>query len=175
MYKADKLYDEMMALDTAIKELQVTDETSLETYFRLYTSLVYDYKWIGSIYDFYADDAKVYRENGVLLDGVHEIMQDALKLTAAFPDMKLLLRDIFAVKKDDGYKLWRYFAMEGNNLNASIYGPPTGKALNADACIGMSMSTIKEINGRWQIIREFTMYSIDNIREACRPQKEVAS
>jgi len=168
MYKADRLYNEMMAIDAAIKELEVTDEVSLVEYFRLYTSLVYDYKWIGSIYDFYADDAKVYREDGGLLNGVHEIMKDTLKLTSAFPDFKIQLRDIFAVKKEDGYKLWRYYAMEGTNKNVSIYGPATGKALNTDACIGMSMATVKEISGRWQIVREFTMYSIDSIREACQ-------
>lgn len=168
MYKADRLYNEMMAVDAAIKEMKVEDEASLAEYFKKYTALVYDHKWVGSIYDIYADDAKIYRENGMLLDGVHEIMQETLKFTSAFPDLKIQLRDIFAVKKEDCYKLWRYYAMEGTNKNASIYGPPTGKPLNTNACIAMSMATVKEINNRWQIVREFTMYSIDSIREACR-------
>lgn len=167
MYKADRLYDEMMAVDKAIKELEVTDEATMAKYIKLYTELIYDHKWIGSVYDIYADDAKLYRENGVLFDGVHEIMKETLKFTSAFPDLKLQLRDVFAVKKGDSYKVWRYFAMEGTNKNVSIYGPATGKPLDTDACISMSMATVEFINGRWQIVRDFTMYSIDNIREAC--------
>ena len=34
MYKADKLYNEMMAVDTAIKQMKVEDEASLAEYFR---------------------------------------------------------------------------------------------------------------------------------------------
>jgi hypothetical protein len=169
MYKADKLYNEMMAVDTAIKAMEVVDEASIAEYFKQYTALIYDHKWIGSVYDIYADDAKIYRENGVLLDGAHAIMKETLKFTAAFPDLKIYIRDTYAVKKGDCYKLWRYYTMGGTNKNVSIYGKATGKALNQDACIAMSMATVKEIDGRWQIIREFTMYSIDSIRETCQP------
>ena len=35
MYRADKLYNDMMAVDTAIKQLKVEDEASLAEYFRL--------------------------------------------------------------------------------------------------------------------------------------------
>ena len=51
MYRADKLYNDMMAVDTAIKQLKVEDEASLAEYFRLYTELIFNHKWIGSIYD----------------------------------------------------------------------------------------------------------------------------
>ena len=53
MYRADKLYNDMMAVDTAIKQLKVEDEASLAEYFRLYTELIFNHKWIGSIYDIY--------------------------------------------------------------------------------------------------------------------------
>ena len=49
----------------------------------------------------------------------------------------------------------------------SIYGAATNKPLNSDACIAMSMATVKKISGRWQIVKEFTMYSIDEIRDTC--------
>ena len=96
MYRADKLYNDMMAVDTAIKQLKVEDEASLAEYFRLYTELIFNHKWIGS-----------------------------------------------------------------------IYGAATNKPLNSDACIAMSMATVKKISGRWQIVKEFTMYSIDEIRDTC--------
>lgn len=167
MYKADKLYNEMMAIQDTIKALEVRDEASLAEYFRLYTELVFNHKWLGSIYDIYADSVKIHRENGLLLSGPHEMMKDTLRLTAAFPDMKVTIRDTFAVKKEDGYKLWRYYTLSGTNKTYSVYGKATEKTLNDDACIAMSMSTVKLISGRWQIVKEFTMYSIDEIRAVC--------
>ena len=172
MYKADKLYNEMMAVDTAIKQLNVEDEDSLAEYFRLYTELIFNHKWIGSVYDIYADKAEIYRENGTFINGAHEMMKDTLKLTSAFPDMKVTMRDTFAVKKDDCYKLWRYYTMSGTNKTYSIYGKATDKELDANACIAMSMATVKKISGRWQIVKEFTMYSIDEIRATCTADGE---
>jgi hypothetical protein len=167
MYRADKLYNSMMAVQEAINGLEVCDEASVAEYFRLYTELIFDHKWIGSIYDIYGDNAKIYRENGTFINGPHEMMKDTLKLTSAFPDMKITMRDTFAVKKEDGYKLWRYYAMSGTNKTYSAYGPATERELNSNAAIAMSMSTVKLINGRWQIVKEFTMYSIDEIRATC--------
>ena len=95
------------------------------------------------------------------------MMKDTLKLTSAFPDMQVTMRDTFAVKRDDGYKLWRYYTMSGTNKTYSIYGAATNKPLTSDACIAMSMATVKKISGRWQIVKEFTMYSIDEIRDTC--------
>ena len=43
MYRADKLYNDMMAVDTAIKQLKVEDEASLAEYFRLYTELIFNH------------------------------------------------------------------------------------------------------------------------------------
>lgn len=60
-------------------------------------------------------------------------MKDTLKLTSAFPDMQVTMRDTFAVKRDDGYKLWRYYTRSGTNKTYSIYGAATNKPLNSDA------------------------------------------
>ena len=82
------------------------------------------------------------------------------------------MRDTFAVKKDDCYKLWRYYTMSGTNKTYSIYGKATDKELDANACIAMSMATVKQISGRWQIVKEYTMYSIDEIRATCTADGE---
>ena len=74
MYRADKLYNEMMEVDAAIKALKVTDEASLAEYFRLYTELIFNHKWIGSIYDIYADGCEIYREDGKFLYGPHDLL-----------------------------------------------------------------------------------------------------
>ena len=47
MYRADKLYNDMMAVDTAIKQLKVEDEASLAEYFRLYTELIFNHMLCG--------------------------------------------------------------------------------------------------------------------------------
>lgn len=169
MYKADRLYNEMMEVDGRLKSLEIKDEASIAEYVRLYTELIYNHKWIGSVYDIYADDAQLHRENGVLFQGAHAIMQEALKFTAAFPDLKIEMRDCFAVKKGEEYKVWCYYTMTGTNKNPSIYGPATERTLKSDACITMSMATLREINGRWRIVREFTMYSTECIKAACKP------
>ncbi len=39
MYKADKLYNDMMDIDASIKDLEVKDEASIANYFELYTHL----------------------------------------------------------------------------------------------------------------------------------------
>lgn len=51
MYKADRLYNEMMEVDQKIKALEVKDEQSITEYFRLYEELIYNHKWIGSVYE----------------------------------------------------------------------------------------------------------------------------
>ena len=38
----------------------------------------------------------------------------------------------------------------------------------------MSMATVKEISGRWQIVKEFVMYSIDELRATCTGAPESA-
>ena len=168
MYLADKLYNAMMAVDEKIKVLEVKDEASMSEYIKLYSELIYDHKWIGSIYDIYADEAQLFRENGVRFKGAHAIMQETMRFCSAFPNLKLQMIDCFAVKKSETcYKVWRYFVMEGNNINYSQYGAATGKALDPDKCISMSMATVELINGRWQITRDFTMYSIDEIAATC--------
>lgn len=78
-------------------------------------------------------------KRAVIYQGEQYMMKDTLKLTSAFPDMTVTMRDTFAVKYEDGYKLWRYFIMSGTNKTYSVYGPASNKPLNSDACIVMSI------------------------------------
>lgn len=155
MYKADKLYDEMKALEKQIKAIDVTnadiDEATIVEYFRLYTLLIYNYKWVGSIYDIYAGDVVVRREDGLMLSGAAEVRADVMQLLAAFPDLELSFTDIFTVKTDDGFKLWRHFNLDGTNLGYSKYGPPTGRQLEGKKALGLAMSTVQYKDGKWRI------------------------
>ena len=64
MYKADRLYDEMKELERQIKALQGDDAETVTEYFRLYTLLIYNYAWLGSIYDIYDGNASAQRRRG---------------------------------------------------------------------------------------------------------------
>ncbi|MFR3921389.1 MAG: hypothetical protein ACLTYN_04805 [Dysosmobacter welbionis] len=75
------------------------------------------------------------------------------------------MRDTFAVKRMTAANLALLHMLEPTRLTASM--APHQKPLNSDACIAMSMATVKKISGRWQIVKEFTMYSIDEIRDTC--------
>lgn len=173
MYQADRLYNELMEADKAVRALKVKDEATVAEYVWLHTQLIYDHKELGNVFDLYADDAQLRRENGLCLNGAHAIMKEALKLTAAFPDMKLQLRDRFAVKKGKEYKVFLYYSMSGTNKNASLSGPATKRALEGDKCISMTMATLQEIGGRWRIVREFTMHSMECLKAACRPETDI--
>ncbi|MFE7083298.1 hypothetical protein [Priestia megaterium] len=168
MYKSDQLYDEMKAIEAKIKDIKITDEESLVEYFKQYTLLIYNYKWLGSIYDIYANDVSVIRENGHKLVGAGAIVQDTTELLAAFPDLELTFTDAFAVPDGHGgYKLWRHFYLDGTNLGYSQYGAPTGKSLENKKSMGLSMSTVRFIEGKWRILYEYTMYSGEWIKQVC--------
>lgn len=170
MYLADKMYEEMKELEAEIRRLEVTDAESVAEYFRLYTLLIYNYKWLGSMYDIYEMNAYILRGNGIQLNGAAEMVKDTTELLAAFPDLKLSMDDIFAVPCDKGYKLYRRFYLEGTNLGYSRYGAPTGRALEGKKAICQSISTLEKRDGQWMITYEYTMYADEWIRQVCTAQ-----
>lgn len=167
MFKADRLYNEIVELEQKVKTMKVDSEESLTDYFKAYTSLIFDYKQVGYLYDIYADDVTVYRENGNRLNGAHEVMKDASAFLASFPDLSITFMDAFAVKRGDVYKLSRSYYLDGTNRSDSQYGPPTFKTLDGEKCIVINLATIEIKNNRPQIIKEFTMYSSEWIRNVC--------
>lgn len=167
MYKADLYYDEMKALERRIAEITITDASSVAEYFSCYTQLIYNYKWLGSIYDIYDANAFILRGNGGKLNGAAEMVKDTTELLAAFPDLKLSMADIFAVPCDKGYKLYRRFYLDGTNLGYSRYGAPTGKSLEGKKAICQSMSTVEKIGDEWYITYEYTMYADEWMRSVC--------
>lgn len=169
MYKADRLYDEMKELERQIKALQGDDAETVTEYFRLYTLLIYNYAWLGSIYDIYDGNAMILMGNGRQLSGAAEMVKDTTELLAAFPDLQLSLADIFVTPNDKGYKLYRRFYLDGTNLGYSKYGAPTGKALEGRKALCQSMSTLEKKEDGWKITYEYTMYPDEWMRQVCTP------
>lgn len=167
MFKADRLYEEIVSLEQTLKAMEVNSEESLTEYFKAYTSLIFEYKQVGYLYDIYADDVTVYRENGYRLNSAHEVMKDASAFLASFPDLSLTFMDAFAVKRDNCYKLSRSYYLDGTNRSDSQYGPPTFKSLEGEKCIVINLATVEIKDNRPQITKEFTMYSSEWIRNVC--------
>ena len=105
MYKSDQLYSEMKDLERRIQAIDPQDADSIAEYFKLYTLLIYNYKWLGSIYDIYDANAFILRGNGGKLNGAAEMVKDTTELLAAFPDLEISMADCFAVPSDKGFNL----------------------------------------------------------------------
>jgi hypothetical protein len=168
MYKSDQLFDEMKEIESKSKGIAVTDAKSLAEFFRLYTILIYNYKWVGSLYDIYANDVSVIRENGIRLHGADAVVNDTMQLLAAFPDLALTFTDIFATPDGKGgYKLWRHFYLDGKNKGHSKFGPPTGKSLENKKALCMGMARVRLIHGKWRIQDEKMMYCNEWMKTVC--------
>lgn len=167
MYKSDQLYEEMKELERRIQGMDPVDATSVAEYFKAYTLLIYNYKWLGSLYDIYDANAFILRGNGGKLNGAAEMVRDATELLAAFPDLTLSMADCFAVPCDRGYKLYRRFYLDGTNLGCSRYGAPTGRGLEGKKAMCQIMSTLEMCGGEWKITYEYAMYADEWIREVC--------
>lgn len=172
MFQSDIIFNNMKTLEKEIKSIAIIDEKSITSYLCKYTELIYNYKMLGSLYDIYADEAIVYRENGDKLIGPHEIVKDAIVFNATFPDSQITMTDSFAVKVDDTYKVWRNYYITGTCLGCSKYGEATGKNLGEKKCIVLSMATMKLINNRYRIIYEYCMTSAELIRSVCTTKEE---
>lgn len=140
-------------------ELNTPQEVSL--LFEHYTKIIWDYKLIGRINDFYCDDIVINREGGTDLVGAKQVFDNTLHLMAAFPDLKLVFIDIFADGNEkEGYSFGQAIYFDGTNTGYSKYGPPTGKPLtDGDVCLGLCECRVEKVNGRWKIIEEWVTRS----------------
>jgi predicted ester cyclase len=154
-------------LSDKVENAELNNIVEVEEFFRAYMKLIWDYKMIGMIYNYYDDNVVIHCENGKELVGVEAFVKDTSALLAAFPDAKLIIEDVIVVGNvDDGYQLFSRRYVDGTNLGASKYGPPTGKKLGK-VCLNLSMIIIKKIDNKWKIIDERCMHSARWIRKAC--------
>ena len=118
------------------------------------TKLVYDYKMIGKIYDFYSKDVEYHKQNKVLFHDIEDVVRDVAAFEAAFPNLKTNIESIIVYKVDnDFYKVSKRLHYWGNNYGIGKYGVATGKSL-ANNCMSMSIIHLKRIKGEWKITFE---------------------
>ena len=102
----------------------------------------------------------VYRENGNDLHGIFAVVRDVAELETAVPDISVRIDSIaVAENPKSGFQIWARNYFNGTHLGCSRYGVPTGKKLEEDRCMALSMLKLEKIEQRWKIIREETMFS----------------
>ena len=155
--------DKIKELSATLKSLTMKDRDEVELFIRNFKALVFDYKMIGLLYDYYTEDICVIRENRETLDGIDALIKDTTELLGAFPDMTVNMESIIINGSEkEGYKAFCRTRYQGTNLGHSPYGPPTGKSLG-NGCMGLSMFNMKKIDGQWKIYDEMNMISMELI------------
>ena len=130
--------------------------------FKEYTLLVWDYKLVGRIYDFYTDNAIMYVEDGKTVVGVEQVVADTLAFTSSVPDNESWFIDIFAEgNPEDGYYFLQSTRCVGTSLGPSGSGAPTGRSLSEGGrdCIGLCECHVEKVNGEWKITEEWMVRS----------------
>ena len=85
---------------------EIVDNCRFETpeevanHFIAYTSVIWDYKMVGKIYDCYHDGIVVHREGGDDLISCESVIKDTLMLQAAFSDLRIIFHNIFCERYD---------------------------------------------------------------------------
>lgn len=154
--------------EKALKEIKVTDAASLCEYIKGYWEFIFNHKMFGSIWEIYADEIEVRRENGFSLRSIEDIEQNIMSLCAAFSDLKMDVATIFAAPAgEDTYQVWMRYYFTGTNNAPSIYGPATGNVMEHDKALNISSYTVKKIDGEWLITYEITGRPCDYIRAVC--------
>ncbi|GAA0182580.1 ester cyclase [Clostridium sediminicola] len=161
---SDIYSDNIKELEATIDEIEINGKEDVIDFFKAYTSLVWDYKMPGRLYDYYKEDIVVQTANWKTLNGVEEVVIDALDFMAAFPDLKVKLDDIIVRGNiEDGFKVFRRLYFEGSNIGINKYGKSTGKSLGEN-CLCLSMIDLKNIDGEWLITNEKFINSEEHIK-----------
>ena len=162
------LCDQLHAQEALVKSIEVTDAESLCAYLKGYWEFIYNHKMFGSVYDIYAYEIVIRRENGFGLKGISSVEHAVMRLCSAFPDLKIDVATIFASPcGEDTYQVWMRYYFTGTNTGPSIYGTATGLKLEKEKALNLSSFLVKKIDGEWLIVSETTGLCCDHIRAVC--------
>lgn len=145
------------------KELEyIVDHCKFETaeqvcqLFEAYTHLIWKYKQVGRIYDFYYDGMMIHREGDNDLIGVEKVVQDTLACLAAFPDMEFMFYDIYGTgSPEEGFRFGQAVYFKGTFQGISRYGLGDGAAFAPHECVDVCQCLVKKVDGRWRVVEEW--------------------
>lgn len=160
----DIYMDRIDEMSQMVYNAQMKDKDEVRRFVRNLTSLVYDYKMIGLIYDFYLENVEYHKQSRISFSCSDDLVQQIISFTAAFPDLRADIENLIVYKvSDDFYKIFRRLRYRGTNTGFSQYGPPTGKSLG-DNALNLSLFHLKKVEGSWKIVFEVNSDSEDWIR-----------
>lgn len=171
-------YEHRKKFEEYVDNCQLKTPEEVARLFREYTWLVWDYKMLGRIYDFYTDDAIMYVENGETVFGIDAVMKNTLAFTAAVPDNESWFVDIFAEgNPEDGYYFIQSTRCVGTSTGPSEEGPGTGRSLSEGGrdCIGLCECRVQKVDGRWKITEEWMVRSGRAIGHVMTPGTPIVS
>lgn len=146
--------DEIKRLAAEVDSAKFQTNDDVKKFIHNLTKLIYDYKMIGKIYDFYIKDVEYHKQNKVLFRDVEDVVRDVATFLAAFPNIKTNIESIIVAKEsDEFYKVSKRLHYWGNNYGIGKFGVATGKSLSNN-CLSMSIIHLKFINGQWKITFE---------------------
>lgn len=79
------IVDERRRLEYIVDHCKFETPEQVTELFEAYTHLIWKYKQVGRIYDFYYDGMMIHREGNNDLIGVDQVVKDTLACLAAFP------------------------------------------------------------------------------------------
>lgn len=165
LMKSDIFMDKVDELSERVYNAQMKNVEEARQYIKDITALIYDYKMTGMIYDFYADDVEIFKQDCRKFTSSDEFFKDVITFEAAFPDLIADIENVIINKAgDDCYKVYRRLRFRGTNTGLSKYGTATGKILG-DNCLNLTVMYLKKINGKWKITMAIDSDSEDCIRQ----------
>lgn len=162
---SDQIMDEIERLTALVDRCRFENKEEVRNFVRNLTHLVYDFKMIGKLYDYYDETVEYYKQNRIQLFSIDEIVHQVIGFCAEFPDVVADIENIIVVRHDETfYKVFRRLRFKGTNKGYSIHGPATGKSLE-DRCLNLTMMHIHKTNSGWKITMEINCDSEGWIRE----------
>ena len=124
------------------------------------TKMVWNHNLLGLVHETYDAHAVYKCANGAKITGPEGIVNEFLAMQAAFPDMRVHVRESFAHgNTEEGFAVYQRSWCEGTNTGTSRFGPPTGKTLNETNSMGQTVYMFQKIRGQWKVCSEFSLRS----------------
>lgn len=163
-FDLDKWLAGRKEMEDIVNNCKFETPEEVANHFIAYTAVLWDYKMVGKILDCYHDRIIVHREGGDDISTCENVIRDTLALQAAFPDLRIIFHNIFCERYEGeggGFRFGQCVYFEGTNTGWSKFGPPTGKKLTRENCMGACECLVQVVDGRWRIAEEWTIRSAD--------------
>lgn len=178
MSKAD-LVKERRRLEYIVDNCKFETPEQVTELFEAYTHLIWKYKQVGRIYDFYYDGMMIHREGGNDLIGVDKVVQDTLACLAAFPDMEFKFYDIHGTgNPEDGFRFGQAVYFKGTFNGISKYGLGTGASFEPNECVDICECLVKKVDGKWRVVEEWgdrSTLAFERVLRQARPFQSVTA